>query len=496
MNQVVTPDWVKDAVFYQVFPDTFARSSRVPKPGNLRDWNALPSIHGYKGGDLIGIVEHLDYLDDLGVNALYLCPIFQSASNHRYHTHDYYQVDPMLGGAPAFRELLDRAHERGMRVVIDGVFNHASRGFFQFNDILENGSESAYIDWFTVLDPKKPLVPYDHQAIACGRHIWPTNYRCWWDLPALPEFNTRNPEVREFLWQVAAHWVAFGVDGWRLDVPECIDDASFWQEFRRRVKIIDPEAYLVGEIWHYAPQWLAGDRFDAVMNYVFNRAALCFFGGNKLDTRFTPGGFTLAPIDAETFALRVDEMLGMYDWEVTQVQLNLLGSHDTPRALSILGGDKQSLELCVLFQMTIPGAPCVYYGDEVGMINVPVLGHESRATMPWDEGRWDLDLRTRFQRYIALRQTYPALRRGTFFSLYASSRDHVYAFGRQLDDQKMIIVFNNGSSPYKVHVPVKNKLANGVVLADCLGSGTYRVQQGHLTGTPIGPRSGIVLCVQ
>lgn len=495
MTSVVTPEWVKDAIFYQILPDTFARSDRVPKPGNLSAWDTLPSIHGYKGGDLLGVVEHLDYFVDLGINALYLCPIFQSASNHRYHTHDYYRVDPMLGGDAAFRALLDRAHDLGIRVVIDGVFNHASRGFFQFNDILENGANSAYADWFAIKDPGKPLNPYDRRAIARGRAKWDTNYACWWDLPALPEFNTDNPEVRAFLLDVAAHWVSFGIDGWRLDVPECIDDEAFWQEFRRRVKAVCPETYIVGEIWHAAPKWLAGDRFDAIMNYVLSRAAQCFFGGAKLDTRVEPGGFPLAPIRAEMFARQVDETIAQYSWPVTQVQLNLLGSHDTPRILSILGGDKDSLKLCWLFQMTMPGAPCIYYGDEVGMTSVPVKGYEGRATMSWDRQDWDHDMRDTLKRYAALRTAHPALRRGTFDSLYASDATNVYAYVRRSADETLVVVLNNGTEAYPLRVPVNGTLAEGVRLEGLLGDGTCTVREGCVTGAAVSPRSGKVMRV-
>ena len=491
-GSIVVPDWVKDAVFYQIFPDTFSKSKRVAKPGNLEPWDALPSAHGYKGGDLLGIVERLDYLEDLGVNALYFCPIFQSASNHRYHTHDYYRVDPLLGGDAAFFELLDRAHERGMRIVLDGVFNHASRGFLQFNDILENGARSPYIDWFVVHDRSKPLNPYDVEAIASALASWDTNYECWWNLPALPEFNTHHPMVREFLWNVATHWVEAGIDGWRLDVPADIDDPSFWQEFRRRVKRANPDAYLVGEIWHPAQEWLQGDRFDAVMNYVFNRACQEFFGGSKLDSSARPGGFELEPIRAEAFANRVDGMLSMYSWDVAQVQLNLLGSHDTPRILSVLGGDVARLKLAALFQMTFVGAPCIYYGDEVGMASVPVVGHEGRATMSWDEKSWNVELRDHVKRYIALRRQHAALRRGTLVPLYADDRTNVYAFMRRLGTESLIVVLNNGQQPFKVHLPVKD-LADGVELVDLLGGGRYAVHAGAVVGPPILAQSGIVL---
>ncbi|MBN1139235.1 MAG: alpha-glucosidase C-terminal domain-containing protein [Anaerolineae bacterium] len=490
---VRTPEWVKDAVFYQIFPDSFARSARVPKPGGLQPWGSLPTGYGYKGGDLLGVVEHLDVLADLGINAIYFCPVFQSASNHRYHTHDYNRVDPMLGGDDALRELLDEAHRRGMRIVLDGVFNHASRGFFQFNDILENGLNSAYVDWFVIKDKTRPLDPYNPRAMAQGRSKWETNYRCWWDLPPLPEFNTDNPEVRAFLLGVAERWIKFGIDGWRLDVPEDIDDEPFWQEFRRRVKAINPEAYIVGEIWHPAQEWLRGDQFDAVMNYVFNRAAQCFFGGDRLDTRIHPGGYELAPIRAVEFGRRIEAMLAMYDWQVTQVQLNLLGSHDTPRILSILGEDRDSLKLAVLWQMTMPGAPCIYYGDEVGMRSVPSEGHEGRATMSWDRSSWDWDLRDTIKRHIALRHAHPVLRRGAFQALLADDGPNVYAFMRRLGEETMVIVFNNGNAAYQLDVPGGAALADGAVLSDCLGLGTCSVAGGRIGGLVMPPRSGVVL---
>jgi cyclomaltodextrinase len=227
MTSIGTPEWVRDAIFYQIFPDRFARSERVPKPSNLEPWDSPPTTHGFKGGDLLGVAERLDYLQDLGVTAIYLNPVFQSTANHRYHTHDYYRVDPILGGNSALRTLLDEAHRRNMRVILDGVFNHASRGFFQFNHIVENGAMSPYVDWFIV--KQFPLRPYH---APWGQH----GYEAWWNLPALPKLDVSTPAVREFLWNVASHWIEFGVDGWRLDVPAEIDDDEFWREFRVRVK--------------------------------------------------------------------------------------------------------------------------------------------------------------------------------------------------------------------------------------------------------------------
>ena len=281
-----TPGWVRDAVFYQVFPDRFARSARVPKPANLEPWDSPPTAHGFKGGDLLGVAEKLDDLKDLGVTALYLNPVFASAANHRYHTWDYHQVDPLLGGDAALRELLDAAHARGMRVILDGVFNHVGRGFFAFHHVLENGADSPYLDWFLLdlerLRAGKPLGAYaEPKLLRRGRKPKPAfeelGYAAWWDVPALPKLDTRTPAVREYLWDVAERWIRFGIDGWRLDVPSEIDDDEFWRELRRRVKRANPEAYLVGEIWYDARRWLAGDQFDATMNYPLAKAALGFF---------------------------------------------------------------------------------------------------------------------------------------------------------------------------------------------------------------------------
>lgn len=259
MPEPQVPAWVPDAVFYQIFPDRFAHSAQVPKPRNLEAWDAPPTAQGYKGGDLLGVVERLDYLQNLGVTAIYLNPIFQSASNHRYHTHDYYQVDPLLGGNPAFSRLRDALHQRGMRLMLDGVFNHASRGNFYFNDVLENGPQSPWVDWFTIQG--WPIDAYDDER--------PANYACWWNIKALPRWNTDHPEVREYLMRVGEHWLREGIDGWRLDVPLEITAPGFWQEFRQRMRAVNPDTYIIGEVWGQASEALSGDQFDGVMNYQF-----------------------------------------------------------------------------------------------------------------------------------------------------------------------------------------------------------------------------------
>jgi cyclomaltodextrinase len=434
--QTQAPEWVKHAVFYQIFPDRFARSPRTQHPRGItfKPWGSPPEEQGYQGGDLRGIVDKLGYLQALGITAIYLNPIFASASNHRYHTFDYYQVDPLLGGNEALCELLDEAHARNIRVVLDGVFNHASRGFWPFHHILENGEKSPYVDWFIIHG--WPLRPYSSDK----KH--PSNYKAWWNLPALPEFNTSNPGVRNYIFGVARHWVDFGIDGWRLDVPYEIDDDSFWQEFRRIVKTANPETYICGEIWEEAQRWLKGDQFDAVMNYIFMSATLSFFGADTLRPDYQCPHLTLQPLAVSTFAREIDRMHGLYDWAVNHVQLNLLDSHDTARALWIMGEDNRALRLCVLFQITMPGAPCIYYGDEIGLSTAD--DPYCRGAFPWEkEDAWDHDLLVFYRRAIALRHSYPVLRTGTFKPLYA--QDRVYAFSRKLDQQEAIVVFNTAT---------------------------------------------------
>ena len=510
---VDTPDWVRDAVFYQIFPDRFAASERVRKPGRLEAWDAPPTIHGFKGGDLLGIVEHLDHIEDLGANALYLTPIFQSASNHRYHTYDYMAVDPLLGGDAALRELLDAAHGRGMRVILDGVFNHTGRGFWAFHHVLETGAASPYRDWFHfdqgALDRGVPVDAYPgaaaragvgssepvHGATNGGGDSWSRlGYSAWWDLPALPKLNTDDPAVREHLWSVAEHWLRFGADGWRLDVPGEIQDRSFWAEFRRRCRAVNPEAYLVGEIWSVAPEWLEGDRFDALMDYPLAEAIIGFVAGPSLDEPLLRSHHEYGRtqrLDAAAFASRLDALLHAYDPAVTAVQLNLLGSHDTPRILSILGGDRQALELAVLLQATLPGAPSIYYGDEIGMLGG--LDPDSRRAFPWDESGWDHELRAFTRSALRLRRAEPLLRRGEV--AIVATAGSALAFERRDESGRLAICLNAGITPVSL-LCARDVPSDAAPRALPLDGGAQpgplvRGDDGTLT-VEIAPRSGFV----
>ena len=495
---MTTPDWVQDAIFYQIFPDRFARSERNPS-GKLpfESWDSPPTGHGFKGGDLYGIVEKLDYLKELGITALYLNPIFASASNHRYHTYDFYNVDPLLGGNDALRLLLDEAHKRKMRVVLDGVFNHASRGFWQFHHVLECGDASPYKDWF-FFDPERlggkkhwgayPS-PHEQKLLHHEDSITAIGYRGWWNLPALPKFNTNSPAARNFLFNVAEHWIKFGADGWRLDVATDIDDDSFWQEFRKRIRKLNPEAYIVAEIWHESQRWLQGDQFDAIMNYDVTKPCLGFFPGKHLDLKVLHQQSNYhgiqQPIDAHEFANRIDHNLNLYKHDITYAQLNLLDSHDTPRFLSCAGGDKNALKLAWLFLFAYPGAPCIYYGDEIGVDGKH--DPDCRKSFSWDERKWDKDLRGYAKDVIALRTKNAALRRGDFTRLW--SADGVYAFSRALDGQRLIVALNASESPQQSEVRYEAKKNPKAIFGDV---SNVSVQDGRVKFT-IPARSGVVL---
>ena len=482
--QVQTPNWVKDAVFYQIFPDRFA-IGKQPRKGLLNnpsweDWEAAPTLQGYKGGDLWGVMEQLDYLKNLGINAIYFTPIFQSACNHRYHTHDYYQVDPLLGGNAAFKELLEAAHARDIKVVLDGVFNHSSRGFFFFNDILENGPHSPWLNWFKIKD--WPLAPYTGDSRA--------NYEGWVGNRALPVFNHDNPEVREYIMQIAEYWIKFGIDGWRLDVPFEIKTPGFWQEFRERVKAINSEAYIVGEVWEDAREWLDGSQFDGVMNYLFTVPTIAFTAGTRVVREYVehPSYQPYPALSAAEYAEKIQELLQLYPWEIQLTQLNLLDSHDTARLLTIADGDKKSVTLSTLLLLTFPGAPSIYYGDEVGLPGA--MDPDSRRGFP-SEANWDKEILKTHRELIGLRHAHPCLRSGEYKVLFAEGE--VYVFARVLDQQELIVGLNVSTTDAKVNVDISNLESHPNKLLYASDKVEFKNQEYSQISLNIPSRSGFII---
>jgi cyclomaltodextrinase len=418
---MTTPYWVQDAIFYQIFPDRFANGDPSLNPPHIQKWGAAPTAWGFQGGDLRGILQHFDYLLDLGVTALYLNPIFQASSTHRYNTSDYFKIDPKLGTLDDFHALVESAHRNDMHIVLDGVFNHCGRGFFAFTDVLENGERSPYQDWFYI--KKYPLDAYSPGEAQ--------NYLGWWNHKSLPKLNMGNPAVRNYIFSVARYWIEQGADGWRLDVPNEIDDDGFWEEFRHVVKSVNRDAYLLGEIWDVNPRWANDAHFDGLMDYPLREALLAMLNGKE---------------NAAQFAERAEGLLKSYPRENVYAMFLPLGSHDTERIKTMVEGSLEKVKLAYLIQMAYPGAPAVYYGDEIGLEGGK--DPENRRAFPWKEAAWDQELRTWVKTLIAARKRNPALRRGDFQRVVAE--DGMYAFVRQLGEEKILVALNASGRSHQV----------------------------------------------
>lgn len=396
-----TPDWIRNAIVYQIFPDRFRRSGRVQHQVGLQlaSWGSEPDAMHFQGGDLFGVLDQLDQLKQMGINCLYLNPIFSSAANHRYHTYDYFQIDPLLGGDAAFDALVKGLKERDMRLILDGVFNHCGRGFWAFHHLLENGKASPYVDWF--MTRQWPLNAYPQHGDDCG-------YHSWWSDPALPKFNHTNPHVRSYLLEVAEHWMRRGIDGWRLDVADEVDP-SFWTEFRQRVKNVKPDAWIIGEVWGDARDWLNNNQFDGVMNYRIAWSTLGWVADGRLQDGHSRTSIPYACISGERYKEIIEETLHWYEDDVNLSQLNLLDSHDTPRALHMLQSDVEAFKLALVLLFILPGVPCVYYGSEVGLEGG--AEPQCREAYPWDTpGEWNHDLRDWLSSLVRLRSAHSALR--------------------------------------------------------------------------------------
>jgi cyclomaltodextrinase / maltogenic alpha-amylase / neopullulanase len=414
------PRWVKKAVFYQIFPDRFANGDPTNDPPDTEPWGNPPTSRNRFGGDLQGVMARLDYLQQLGVNALYLNPIFDAPSNHKYDTRDYLRVDPQFGDSLVLRHLVDACHKRGMRIILDGVFNHTGVQFFAFADVKEKGSLSIYKDWYSF--KSFPVAPASNP-----------NYDCWWGYGSLPRLQTDNPAVRKYLFSVTRAWMDAGIDGWRLDVPNEISQ-EFWREWRTVVKSVNPDAYIVGEIWEDGSPWLQGDQFDAVMNYRFRNACLDFFVQRK--------------IGPAAFDRTLENQRKAYSEQVHFALLNLLGSHDTERFLTLCKSNTAVLRLAMLFQMTYPGAPMVYYGDEVGMLGGKDPG--CRGTMVWEKGRQDTALLTFSRDVIALRKSHAVWTDGAIRGVLCDEQQGVYGFVREIPGARGLVLLNRNDAPATV----------------------------------------------
>lgn len=428
------PAWVQDAVFYQIFPERFANGDPSINPENVEKWGGKPTPKNFFGGDLQGVINHLDYLAELGINAIYFTPLFEATTNHKYDTQDYMKVDPHFGTNEKLKELVEECHKRGIRVLLDAVFNHCGRTFPPFVDAQKNGKASKYANWFHVrqwpLQVIDGIPSYDTFAFE----------------PLMPKLNTENPEVKQYLLDVARYWIEeVGIDGWRLDVANEVDH-QFWREFRQVVKSAKPDAYILGEIWHDSIMWLEGDQFDAVMNYPLTNAVLDFFGHQTLN--------------AQSFVYAIGKQLAAYPQQVTETAFNLLDSHDTPRLLTICKNNEGAMKLAALFQLTFPGAPCIYYGDEVGIDGEG--DPDCRKCMVWEPEQQNQALLNFYKKAISLRHNYKALRSSDiqFIHIGNGENDGTIAYERKETGEHLVVAMNARSEVAKLELAITTNFIN------------------------------------
>lgn len=568
---VTVPQWAKDVVWYQIFPERFRNGdpNNDPKIEDLRedhpiegwkikewgsDWyemdqwekdnfkSVFQSIFSRRyGGDLQGIIDKLDYLEDLGITAIYLNPVFRAPSLHKYDGSSFHHIEETFGPDPEgdriliekanetedpstwvwtsadllFLKLVKEAHKRKIRIIIDGVFNHSGRHFFAFQDIIKKGKDSRYTQWYAInrWDKRSPDGFY---------------YTAWFGVHSLPEFKrdekNLNPQYKQYIFDITRRWMApkghveDGIDGWRLDVAFCIPH-GFWKDWRKHVKSINPEAYLTAEVVEIDPSFLHGDEFDAMMNYPFAYSLVEFFIDRK------------KKITASEFDRRLKHLREAYPRDITMVMQNLTSSHDSSRLRThivnpdmryrdwtghferskleknsdyrIDRGEKEHQavhKLIALFQMTYPGAPMIYYGDEIGMTgaNDP----DCRKPMIWDDIEYrdetvhpfktrkrpvekntpDKDLYNHYKKMIKIRNENPALRRGDFISLLTDDKKDIYAFQRSYQDEKIIVVINNSGTKQQAEINLPGIDGNKTIeFADLLNDGDkYQAINGSL----------------
>jgi cyclomaltodextrinase len=420
------PAWVKNTVWYQIFPDRFANGNKDKDPEDVLPWgSADPTPTNFFGGDIEGVIQNITYLKELGIGGIYFTPIFKAYSNHKYDTIDYMEIDPQFGTKETFKELIEVCHKNGIKVMLDAVFNHCGFNFPHFQDILKNGDNSRFKNWFHSHEfplVTKPKPNYDTFAFT----------------PFMPKLNTENPEVKEYLLKVARYWVKeFNIDGWRLDVANEVDHA-FWREFRKEVKAIKPELYILGEIWHDSMPWLRGDQFDAVMNYPFTTNILNLFAKQT--------------ITVKEFVENMTTVLHMYPKNINDVAFNLVGSHDTPRILTECGEDIERLKQVYTLLLTFSGTPCIYYGDEIGMTGEQDPG--CRKCMEWDITKHNRELFEHVQKLIQVRGENPLLANdGELSFIDPEYHDTCLAYLKSDGLKTNIVILNTGNQKVSYTLP-------------------------------------------
>ncbi len=426
----VVPDWVERTVIYQIFPDRFANGDKANDPPDVQPWDAKPTGDSRLGGDVQGVRQHLPYLADLGIAAVYFNPVFKSPSNHRYDIEDYNVVDPQLGTNDGFAALARELQARRIRTVMDFVFNHTAATFPPFLDVRQKGEASAYKDWYFIKSyPVRAQQPPNYAA-----------YGNWWGMPKL---NMANPQANDYMLGIVNFWKReVPLAGLRLDVANEVD-MRFWRNLRGRAKSLDPQTWIVGEVWYDASPWLSGDQWDAAMNYPFLFANVDFFAEGKI-----------APSE---YTRRLMKLYHSYAPQVSRNMMNLLSSHDTPRFLTRCHDNQDLHRLAATVQFTWVGAPSIYYGEELGMEggNDP----DNRRGMRWDLATPDNPMLRYYKQLIQIRNASRALQSGDPAILLADDRAQTLAYARTLGDEVAIVALNRSDKPQTLKIPLPQNSA-------------------------------------
>ena len=428
------PDWAANKVVYQIFPSRFAASQPVDK----KLWYKAPitpmdDLHG----DFRGIIDHLDHIQDLGIDVIYMTPSFKSNSCHKYDTIDYYEIDPSFGTKEELKELVQKAHDRGMKVVMDAVFNHTGKEFFAFKDILEKGEKSKYLDWY-----------YIDELPLKGKWGEIPNFLCFGYYGGMPKLNLKNPEVEKYITDVACYWIReCDIDGWRLDVGDEISH-FFWKRFRRAIKAVKKDMLIIGEIWHYAGDFLEGDEWDTVMNYPFYLNLIDLLADEK--------------ITVSQFVQNLGYLKGRLNKKCYPLMWNLIDSHDTARFLHLCKDNKKKQHLAAAFQLLLPGMPMIYYGDEYAMpgANDP----DCRRGMYWDEEYQDKEMFEWYKRLLQVRKAHTCIVEGELAEAITRDEDETIVLIRKNGEETIALIFNcsNHTKEFKEYAQKQELLTEKV----------------------------------
>ena len=428
------PDWVEKTVFYQIFPDRFANGDKTNDPPDVQAWDSAPQWFSRFGGDIAGVRGHLPYIKNLGVSAVYFNPVFKSPSNHRYDAEDYKTIDPQFGTNAEFALLTNDLKQQNIRTVMDFVFNHTATTFPAFVDVRQKGEKSAFKDWYFI---KSFPIRVEENP----------NYQAWFNYPSMPKLNLMNPATGAAMLDLVNYWKKeVPLAGLRLDVAGEVD-MRFWRDLRKRVKSLDSQMWIVGEVWGDGSPWLQGDQWDSVMNYQFREACLQFFAEEKTNS--------------SQFTKRLMQIHQSYLPQVSRDMMNLLSSHDTPRFLTLCKNNTKLHQLAATLQFTWIGAPSIYYGEEIGMQGG--ADPDNRRGMQWEKAMPDNEMLRFYKQLIEIRNSSRALQSGEPTILLADDKTQTLVYARTLENEIALVALNRSNQARTVEIawPQNGDFARG-----------------------------------